>query len=116
MNVEGMLIGRLSAQHLFILWVHSKLFIQTTHFDDAALARNERIRNSGILDKAKLQLHQGEDIRGAISCPSVAQWNRFKKDNPEFNGLLNSSLEHERLRAMDMVSLHHPDWVVYTRM
>jgi len=92
-----------------------KLYIQTTHYDDAALARNERIRNSGILEKAKLELHHNEDLRAAISCPSVAQWNQFNKEHPELEGLLNSKQEYERLKAVDTISLCHPDWVLMVR-
>ena len=91
-------------------------YTHTTHYNDAALARNQRIRNSGILEKAKLQLHDNEDVRGVISCPSVLEWNIFNNEHPELKGLLNSTHEHERLKAMDIVSLHHPDWVLYTRM
>ena len=92
-----------------------KLFIKTKFFDDDAIARNKRIRDSGILEKAKLELHHNEDIRGAISCPSVGQWNQFNKDHPEMQSLLNSSHEHERMAALRLVSLHKPNWVLMTR-
>ena len=93
-----------------------KLYIQTTYYDDEALARNDRIRNSGILDKAKLELHQNEDIRGVISCPSVDQWNQFNSQHPEVKELLDSPYEHERLKALDVISLHKPAWVLMQRM
>ena len=93
-----------------------KLHIKTTFYDDASLARNERIRSSKILEKAKLSLHHNEDIRAVISVPSVAQWNLFNKEHPELSGLLNSKQEYERLKAVDIISLAHPDWILMTRM
>ena len=77
----------------------NKLYVHTEYFDDAALERNRQLRNAGILDKGKLGLHENEDIRMAFSCPSLEQWNRFKKHHPETHALLTSTVEAERMRG-----------------
>lgn len=93
-----------------------KLHAKTTFYDDESLNQNDRIRNSGMLDKAKLGVHQDEDVRMAISCPSVVQWNTFKKKNSATYKLLMSCNETERMRGAKQVQILHPDWVVYERL
>ncbi len=93
-----------------------KLFVHTTNFDDRALDQNERIRSSGILDKGKLGLHGDEDIRMAISCPSVVQWNTFKKKHYDTYKLITSRLEDERMKGCKQLQILEPAWVVMERL
>jgi hypothetical protein len=93
-----------------------KLFIQATYFDDVALERNKQIRNAGFLDKGKLGLHENEDIRLAVSCPSVEQWNRFRRLHPETYELLMSKNEALRMKGARQLQLVHPEWVVQSRL
>lgn len=90
--------------------------LQTTYYDDKSLNQNSRIRNSGVLNNSKLDLHEGEDVRGVISCPSIEQWNLFKKVNPTTYKLIHSTLEHERVKGLKEVSLLHPAWIVQLRL
>jgi len=59
---------------------------QTTFYDDKALAQNQRIRDSGMLHNGVSRLHDkdGSDYRAVISCPSVDQWELFKKKIQRF--------------------------------
>jgi hypothetical protein len=92
-----------------------KFYVQTTFYDDAALHRNNDIRLSGMLNKGKLGLHDNEDIRGVISCPSVEQWNIFKKKHKPTMDLLNSKDESTRMKGFKQVEILEPNWVVYSR-
>ena len=89
--------------------------VHTRYFDDVALQRNRDIAASGMLERSKLGLHDNEDMRGVISCPSVEQWNQFKKKNPDVYALLTSKQEHDRVRAVQLIDILHPDWVIYSR-
>ena len=93
-----------------------KLWIHTTYHDDAALERNKQIRSAKLMEKAKLSLHEDEDVRMVVSCPSVSQWNLFKKQHGETYDLVMSTLEHERMRGARQLQLLHPEWVVQSRM
>lgn len=93
-----------------------KFYVKTTFFDDNSLEQNNKIRLSGMLEKAKLNLHENEDIRAAISCPSVQQWNIFKKKHADTYRLLNSREEVQRMKGVSELQLLHPDWIVYNRM
>ena len=93
-----------------------KLYIHTKFNDDHALHQNQRIRNSGMLDKGKLGIHQGEDIRMAISCPDTVQWGLFKKKHKETHDLLFSKNEAERMKGARQLQILKPSWVVYSRL
>jgi hypothetical protein len=93
-----------------------QLLVHRTFFDDANLDQNSRIRNSGMLDKAKLGLHDNEDVRAVVSCPSVEQWNLFKRKHPEVYSRLMAKNEPERMKGARELSILHPDWVVYSRL
>lgn len=93
-----------------------KFYVKTTFHDDAALRQNERIRSSGMLEKGRLGLHDNEDIRATISCPSVTQWNIFKKKFREVYKMLNSRDESERMSAVKRIQIIHPDWIVQERL
>ena len=92
------------------------LYVHQTYYDDASLERNKQIRNSAIMDKLKLGLHENEDVRMAISCPSLMQWNRFKKLHPETYALLMSNREEERVRGARQLQILEPAWVVQSRL
>lgn len=93
-----------------------KLFCHTHFDDDHALERNKQIRNAGLIDRAKLQLHEGEDIRMVISCPDALQWTYFKRDYPDIYKDLNSRVEAERVSACRRLQILHPEWVVQERL
>lgn len=93
-----------------------KIISHQIHHDDHALEKVHRLRSSQILDKAKLGLHENEDIRLAISCPSVVQWNRFKRENPDIATMLRSRDESERMKAARMILILQPTWVAQSRL
>ena len=98
-----------------------RFHVHTRFFDDAALAQNRRIADSGMLDKGKLGLHDDEDIRFVISCPSTRQWALFKKDNPEIYKLITTRgtdaiADADRMKGARKLSILHPAWVVYSRL
>ena len=94
----------------------SKLYCHTVFHDDSALNQNERIRNSGMLEKAQLGLHDDEDVRMVISCPSTLQWAVFKRKHGETYRLIKSADEGERIQGARQLQLLHPDWVVQSRL
>jgi len=92
------------------------LYNKTTFFDDESLKQNQRIRESNILDKAKLALHDGEDVRMAFSIPSSLQYTLFQKDHPEVYKLLMSADETERMSGARQMAILKPSWVCYSRI
>ena len=92
------------------------LYAKTTFHDDAALDINTNIRNSKMLEKAKLGLHDGEDVRLVISCPDTLQWMYWKRDNPDIYAMLHSKDEAERMRAAKLIQIMQPSWVVQHRL
>ena len=92
-----------------------KFYTETTFFDDESLAQNRRIADSGMLDGGKLGLHDDEDIRFVLSCPSVEQWNLFKKKYPDIYKALMSRDEKARMVGARRLSLLKPAWVIYSR-
>ncbi len=94
-----------------------KYHAKTTFYDDAALDKNAKIRNSGMLENSKLGIHFDEDIRMAISCPSTLQWSIFCKKHKETYKLLTSSTsELDRMKGARQLQIMHPDWVVFDRL
>ena len=93
-----------------------KLHFHTTYHDDSSLQRNDDIRKAGFLDKGKLGLHENEDIRLVVSCPSVGQWNLFKKRHGETYDLLMSKNEPMRMKGARQLQVLHPEWVVQSRL
>lgn len=91
-------------------------YVHTQFHDDEALEKIRRLRDSEILQKAKLGLHEGEDLRAAFSFPSVMQFNLFKKKNPEIWALINSPSETERIRGSGKLAILHPEYVVQQRL
>ena len=92
-----------------------KLYAHTIFNDDQSLEQNNKIRLSGMLDRAKLNLHDNEDIRAAISCPSVFQWSIFKKKHFDTYKMLTSKEEVQRIKGIRQLEILHPDWVIYSR-
>lgn len=94
----------------------SLLVAKTIHYDDANLERNKQLRNSGFIDKAKLNLHDDADLRMVISCPDTLQWTRFKKKYPDiYKGLLSRD-EEARMKACRQLQILHPAWVIQERL
>lgn len=94
-----------------------KYHAKTTFFDDDALEHNKKIRNSGMLEKSALGLHDNADVRMAISCPSTTQWMYFKSKHYETYKLLTSQTsEEDRMKGARQLQLLHPDWVVFERL
>jgi len=92
-----------------------KIYAKTTFHDDYSLAINNKIRMSGMLDKHKLGLHENEDTRAIISCPSTMQWGLFKKKHRETYDLITANTEVERMKGVRQIQLLHPDWVLMVR-
>ena len=95
---------------------NGKIYSHTVFHDDNALNQNARIRSSGMLDKAKLGLHENEDIRIVFSIPSSLQYTIFQKKHPETFKLLMSKVEHERMKGAKQMQILHPGWVVMERL
>ena len=93
-----------------------KLYVYTHFADDPALERNKQIKAAALLDKAKLNLHDGEDIRMIISCPDTLQWSLFKRDHKETHKLIHSRDEAERMKGCRQLQILHPEWVVQERL
>lgn len=93
-----------------------KLFAKTTFHDDAALQRNKDIADSGMLEKGTLGIHDDADFRAVISCPSVFQWNLFKRDYPDLMEAIEHGPEQAMRSAIKRLSILHPGWVVYDRL
>lgn len=99
-----------------ILRQDQHLVVQTIHHDDANLERNKQLRNAGYIDKAKLGLHDNEDIRMMISCPDTLQWSMFKRKYPDiYKGLLSRD-EQARMKACRQLQILHPEWVIQERL
>jgi hypothetical protein len=99
----------------------NKLYVHTKFYDDLALAKNRKIQNSGALDKAKLGLHDDEDIRLVVSCPSHEQWSLFKRKHPDVYALLTTrggsvDADQSRMKGALQLSLLEPEWVIQTRL
>ncbi len=92
------------------------LYGLTEFYDKQSLDINQKIKNSGMLEKGALGLHDNADIRMTISCPSTLQWRYFKKDHAETYKLLMSRDEIERLRGAKQLQILEPDWVVQSRL
>lgn len=99
-----------------ILRQDKHLVVQTTFHDDANLERNKKLRNSGMIDKGKLGLHDNEDIRMVISCPDPIQWSLFKKKFPDIYKAIMSADEAERMKGCWRLKLLHPEWVIQERL
>ena len=91
-------------------------YVHTEYYDDVALERNKQIASSGMLANMKLGLHDDEDVRMVISCPSTDQWILFKRKNPETYKLLVSTIEAERMKGARQLQILHPAWVVQSRL
>ena len=89
---------------------------KTQYFDKESLAINDRIRKSGMLNKAELGLHDDADIRMAISFPSVVLFSAFKKKHPDIYEMLHSKDEAVRMRGAKQLQLVHPEYCVYDRL
>lgn len=94
-----------------------KLYAHTIFNDDKSLEQNNKIRLSGMLDRAKLSLHDNEDVRAAISCPSTLQWLIFKKKHFDtYKMIMDRTSEHTRMKGIKQLEILHPDWVIYSRL
>lgn len=109
------IIERSNQHHVRTKSEDGKFYAQTVFYDDKSLEQNNKIRLSGMLEKSRLGLHENEDVRCVVSCPSTLQWTIFKKKFPEVYKLITSKYEHERMKGVAQLEIVHPDWVVYAR-
>jgi len=98
-----------------------KLYVHTHFADDKSLDQNERIRSSGMLDKHKLGLHDNEDTRMIISCPSNEQWAVSQRLYPDVHALLQTRGQEvqddlDRMKGARQLSILFPEWVVMSRI
>lgn len=93
-----------------------KGYVKTTFNDKHALDKNARLRSMDAFNRSKLDLHDGEDVRMSISCPSAEQWALFRKQHSQSYALLTSKDEAERMRGATQLQLLHPAWVIYSRL
>ncbi len=92
------------------------MHVKTTFRDDKSLDINERIRRSRMLEKGTFGLHDNEDVRLVISCPSTMQWAVFRKKYPDVYSSIISTDEQVRMKGAYQLQLLHPDWVVMSRL
>lgn len=90
-------------------------YAHTKFHDDAALEKVKRLRDEHVLAKATLGVHDDADMRMIISCPSIVQWNYFKRDYPEVYERISSTVEDTRMKGCRELEILHPEWVVYFR-
>ncbi len=93
-----------------------KLYAHTIFSDDRSLQRNADIKTSGMLENARLGLHDDEDMRMVISCPSTTQWSLFRKKHLETYKLIISTDESERIKGCRQLQILEPAWVVFARL
>lgn len=96
-------------------------YVETQFKDSDSLQRNRDIAASGMLEKAKLGLHDDEDMRMVISCPCTMQWSIFKrKHNDVYKMLTTRGHRTEddalRMKGAKQLQILHPDWVVMERL
>jgi len=98
-------------------WEDGEYYCETEFFDKKQLEQNDKIRNSGMLDKGVLNLHDGADYRAVISIPSTLQYSIFKIKHHETYKLLTSvDSEEDRLKGIRQLAIIEPDWVIYSRL
>jgi len=91
-----------------------RLFVHTLVHDDPILEANRRIANERVLERAKMPLHENEDLRAHIQVdPDL--WAIFKRKNPDVYRLICSRDEGERMRGVRQLHILHPAWVTYAR-
>ena len=93
-----------------------QLVVRTEFHDDPALERNKQIREAGLIDKAKLALHDDEDIRFVISIPDGLQYRYFKMNYPDIYKMILSKDEKTRMSGCKRLQILHPEWVVQERL
>ncbi len=96
-------------------WEDGEYWCETTFHDEKSLEQNKKIRDSGMLNKGVLGLHDNADYRAVISVPSTMQWSIFCKKNQETYKLLKSKDETDFMKAVMQIDILQPGWVVYTR-
>jgi hypothetical protein len=92
------------------------IVVRTDFDDDAALERNKQIREAGLINKAKLHLHDDEDIRFVISIPDGLQYRYFKMNYPDIYEMIKSKEEKVRMSGCKRLQILHPEWVVQERL
>ncbi len=98
-------------------WEDGEYYCETEFFDKKQLNQNAKIRNSGMLDKGTLNLHDGADYRAVISIPSTLQYAIWKKKYPDAYKLLTSKdSEEDREKGIRMMDITEPGWVIYSRL
>ena len=91
------------------------LYVDTKFHNKDSLEINKKIRNSQMLDKMKLGLHDGEDARAVLSVPSNLEWTIFKDKNPDIYNDLKSPHEADRMSALRRIQILEPEWVLMER-
>ena len=92
------------------------MHVKTTFNDDKSLDTNENIRRSRMLEKGTFGLHDNEDVRLVISCPSTLQWAIFRRKYPDIYKSVLSQDEAIRMQGANQLQLLHPEWVVMSRL
>jgi len=93
----------------------NKLYVDTKFHNANSLEINKRIRNSQMLDKMKLGLHDNEDARAVLSIPSNMEWQIFKRKHPDIYNDLKAPQEVDRMNALKRIQLLEPEWVLMER-
>ncbi len=93
-----------------------KFYLETKFNDKKQLDTNENIRVSNLINKAKMGIHEGEDLRAWIRCPDTLQWSMFKAQFPETYSLLKAKTESDRMRGVQQMKILFPEWIVYDRL
>ena len=91
------------------------LFVDTKFHNKHSLEVNKKIRNSQMLEKMKLGLHDGEDARAVLSIPSNLEWQLFKDKHPDIYNDLKAPQEQDRLNAIRRIQFLEPEWVLMER-
>lgn len=94
---------------------HRRVVFEDTVFDDAILAKNDRLRKEGLMPYCHNlpAFGEGESVECIMAFrvhPDL--WARFRRDEPQLVCDLESSHEPTRLKAAAKLRMMHPEWCI----
>jgi len=89
---------------------------KTVFYNDKQLDQNTRLRNHLENSKHNIPIHDNAPTRAIFSFPSMEEYTRFIRKNPETNELMESNIEVERIKGFKQLELLHPEYCIYNRL
>ena len=85
---------------------------RTVFHNDAALRRNEQIRNSGMMRRGdKMSVLDGATVSHAFSFPTIEEYQMIRRKYPDIMDALRSKDQAVREKAADQLQLLCPQYV-----